>query len=393
MTKLYRNTVWDKKNDFMSLFDLTEHAFQQGEKKQKNFWGLKYKKARTELFEIIHDKLIEGMAGAEERIKNKDYFNEDIAYLNNLYDLIVDFHCFKKGIKAHDDIYGDLLYEYPKTKWLKKNDYKYIPAVLDSYGIKSKYLIGELNARPISQSIDMRSVNFVCKLFGENYIDYLRKFDWRAICNERINNRKIHTLKNEIEKDAMVKLLNTWDDAEHFSIFDTKLKTINTILTTREFIESRGMEAKLTAKNPRQLLDLSERWEISKKHFKLGYKIKYNIPDEIIEDIEEPIVCSGITFQPMVINSEEQFKVEGALMKNCMAGQFSLGSYYLYIAISCGRKRVNVQFRKGKLVQARGKANIDLPEDFIEAVDVLSKKLLKYQELTWKREKYDIITN
>jgi hypothetical protein len=393
MTKLYRNTVWDKKNDFMSLFDLTEHAFHQGEKKQKNFWGLKYKKARTELFEIIYDKLMVNMVEVEERIKNKDYFNEDIAYLNNLYDLIVDFHCFKKGIKAHDDIYGDLLYEYPKTKWLKKNDYKYIPSVLDSYGIKSKYLIGELNTRPISQSIDMRSVNFVCKLFGENYIDYLRKFDWRTICNERINNRNVHTLKNEIEKDAMVKLLNSWDDAEHFSIFDAKLKTINTILTTREFIESRGVEAKLTAKNPRQLLDLSERWDITKKHFKLGYKIKYNIPEEIINDIQETIVCNGETFQPIVITSEELFKIEGALMKNCMAGQFSLGSYYMYIAISCGRKRVNVQFRKGKLVQARGKANIDLPEDFIEAVDILSKKLLKYQELTWKREKYDIITN
>lgn len=393
LTKLYRNTVWDKKNNFMALFDLTEHAFHQGEKKQKNFWGVKYKKATSELFALIHDKLKSNMVGVEDRIMSKDYFNEDIAYLNNLYDLIVDYHCFKKGIKGHDDIYGDILYEYPKTKWLKKNDYKFIPAVLDSYGIKTKFLIGELNARPISQSIDMRSVNFMCKLFGENYVDYFKKIDWRIICNERINNSRTHILKNDVEKDSMVKLLNSWDDAEHFSIFDHKLKTINDILTTREFIESYGVETKLTAKNPRQLLDLSERWEITKKHYRLGYKIKYNIPDEIIEDIQEPIICNGNTFQPIVINSEEQFKIEGAVMKNCMAGQFSFGSYYMYIAIACGRKRVNVQFRKGKLVQARGKANIDLPEDFTEAVDILSKKLLKYQELSWKREKYDIITN
>lgn len=52
--------------------------------------------------------------------------------LNTIYDLIVDYHLDVKGIKGHNGIYFDIQQEYPKKKWLERNEYKYLPAVLDS---------------------------------------------------------------------------------------------------------------------------------------------------------------------------------------------------------------------------------------------------------------------
>ena len=94
----------------------------------------------------------------------------------------------------------------------------------------------------------------------------------------------------------------------------------------------------------------------------------------------------------MVINSEELFKIEGALMKNCMAGQFSLGSYYMYIAVVCNKKRVNLQYRKGKLVQAYSKANSPVNEDiFKNAMDILANRFEKFVETRWVKEKYSFV--
>jgi hypothetical protein len=75
-----------------------------------------------------------------------------------------------KGIKAHDNIYYDIQNEYPKKKWLEKNDYKYLPAILESYGIKSKYLIAILNKSNVNVSIS--ALNYISKLFGENHLEY-----------------------------------------------------------------------------------------------------------------------------------------------------------------------------------------------------------------------------
>ena len=96
-----------------------------------------------------------------------------------------------KGIKGHDGVYDDIQTEYPKKKWLIKNDYKFLPSILDSYGIKSKYLIGELN-KNFSRKIQIGSLNYLCKLFGENYIDYLKQINWDRHCYENVPNKKLH---------------------------------------------------------------------------------------------------------------------------------------------------------------------------------------------------------
>jgi hypothetical protein len=322
---LKRAGNWVKKNNFEYLNELTERGFYFGEKRI-NYWGVKYKKATSEILDL-----------------------------------------FLKSLKAN-----------MSTSYNQDKD-----------GIKCKYLVGELSFRVTEQPIIIRSLNFLCKLFGENYLEYIKRLNWMKICSEKITVKKVYPCKNDAEKESLLNTLNNWDESE--IMLDGRLKSINDLFTMRSFIEERGYVLKYKSKSSRDTSNLLEKWGLLKKHLKLGYKIRYNVPDDVIMDLEQPINYNGNVYKPMLILSEDQFKIEAMTMKNCMAGQFNLGFHYLYIAMSCGSKRVNVQYRKGKLVQARGKTNIDLPSEFERPVEILSNRVVKYADLSWKREKYDII--
>ena len=112
--------IKNKKNDFKLFDDLTHSGFMIGQKKY-GYWGVKYNKAITDIFEIIHSKLSPKLK--TDYYKNKDY--KTITPLcNALYELIVDFHLDQKKIKGHNSVYADIQYEYPKKKWLMINDNK-----------------------------------------------------------------------------------------------------------------------------------------------------------------------------------------------------------------------------------------------------------------------------
>ena len=81
------------------------------------------------MLNIVYDTLTKYMSNTY--ILEKDR-TADKCYMNELYDLLVDFHLDKKNIKGHDGVYYHIQYDYPKKKWLKKNDNKFLPSILNS---------------------------------------------------------------------------------------------------------------------------------------------------------------------------------------------------------------------------------------------------------------------
>jgi hypothetical protein len=102
---------------------------------------------------------------------------------------------------------------------------------------------------------------------------------------------------------------------------------------------------------------------------------------------------NGETFKIKIISSEDDFRQEGFVMKNCMSKQFPNGAIYLYISLQHKRKRVNLQYRKGELVQSYGKANTKVLPLFNEAIEVLNNRLKSFKDVIWKKEKYDILSH
>ena len=109
--------------------------------------------------------------------------------------------------------------------------------------------------------------------------------------------------------------------------------------------------------------------------------------------IEKDIIIDDLIFKPKLILSEDEFRIEGYLMKNCMAKQFLHGSIYLFVSLQHKRKRINLQYRKGNLVQSYGKANSAVVPLFESATNTLTSRFKKHTNIHWNKEKYDFICN
>jgi hypothetical protein len=381
--KMFRNSYVKKKNDFRMFTDLTENGFIRGEKRI-NYWGVKYNR-QVELMINMIFKIIKPKFKSDFH-KCKNYIEKYT--INPLYDMIVDYHLDVKKIKAHDGVYLDIKNEYPKKKWLVKNEYKFLPSVLDSYGIKSKYLISELN-KLSGKPINISTLNYICKLFGDSYIDYLKQIKWENHCYDLMPNKKLHELKNDSEKNCMISVINKWETDTLKS--DSFVYSINKLLSIRELLKDRGVDLKFKAKNDYDFENLTEQWSGIKLHFARGFKVRYVMPDEFIKYIEQDIEIDGEIYKPKLILTEEDFRIEGFTMKNCMSKQFSHGAIYIYVSLQHKRKRINLQYRKGKLNQSYGKANTPVATIFETAMEILTKRFESHPSIEWKKEKYEFL--
>lgn len=381
-----KSKPFKKTNNFSMLYEMIENGIFRGEKR-RDYWGRKFNKAIDNIFYVLEEKLTPHFEGSF--YQDKDYMGSHT--LNAIYELIIDFHLHKKKIKAHDSVYYTIQYDYPKTKWLKLNDHKFLPAVLDSHGIKTKYMIGEVN-KLNNKKINIRTLGRLCKLFGDNYIDYIKQFDWVNHCTVHMGRGKIHQLKNESEKKCLIKVLDNWEK----SILqeDTFIELINRMLTTRDFLESKNLKLRFDAKDDESFEILLNTWENMKTHFKKGYRLRYSLPDNFIKDIQEPIIIDGETFQTSIIRTEEDFIIEGYLMKNCMSKQFQNGAIFIYVSMTYKKTRINLQYKNGVLFQHYAKANTPVDKEvFQNAINVLNNRFFKYNNLQWYKEKFDYISD
>jgi hypothetical protein len=381
--KMFRSTDQDKKNDFKLLFDLIENGIARGEKR-RGYWGVKYERSVDKICDIFVQQIQPKFKS--QFLKDKDYKLKP--FYNTIYDMLVDYHLDIKGIKGHNAVYYDIQNDYPKKKWLDKNDNKFLPAVLDYYGIKSKYLIKELSQNV--RQIQISTLNYFCKLFGDNHVEYLKKFIWEIHCYDTPPNKKLHYLKNESEKDFLVKVINDWEIDTIKT--DSLIYTLNKLFSIRDLLEQRGVNLKFKAKNDIEFDNIMETWSGLKLHFARGYKVRYLIPEDFVKEMEEDIVIDELVFKPKLLLTEDDFRIEGFNMKNCMSKQFAHGVVYIFTSLQHKRKRINLQYRKGNLIQSYGKANTPVIEIFEEATNILTSRFKKYPTIEWKKDKYDFIT-
>ena len=351
------------KNKFSQLEDITSVGFFGGSKKGSS-WGIRYKKKTEEAWDLIRGIIQPRIK--DEYLSKKGYHKVEI---DPLYDLIVDFHLDKRNIKGHDLIYIDIQEDYPKQKYLKSNDQKFVPAVLEQYGIKNRQFISSLNKNSEGMPIIIKTLNYFSKLFGENYIDYMNKIDWHLHCYKAPPTKKVHPLKNETEKRNMVKLIQRWEEEglrlnTDLTSDGTLIMSLYRLFELRGKIEKRGIELKFTATNDSELDTLFEEWESLRKY---------------------------VIYQPKVLSKEEEFKIEGHIMKNCMGNQFTHGIASIFVSLRKGKRWVDVQYRKGKKTMCYGKANSPTPSDFKSAIDTLNKRMKMFDDVKWVKDKYDLL--
>jgi hypothetical protein len=115
------------------------------------------------------------------------------------------------------------------------------------------------------------------------------------------------------------------------------------------------------------------------------------MPNDFVCEIEKEIIVDGLVFKPTILKTEEEYNLEGFVMKNCMSKQFINGLIHIYISLTHKGKRINLQYRKGNLLQSYGKANTPVDIFFNESVKILNERMTKYPDIQWVKEKYDFI--
>jgi len=369
------------KNNFKSLFDLTESGYYFGEKPIYPGWGIKYKTQMVNGFNIMKKHLQTKMNS--KFLKEKDYQNPSV---NSFFDLVVDYHIDIKGIKGHNNIYQDIIHNYPTLKYLKLNDMKFIPAILDQHNIKTSHYISELNNNIERDGFHVKTLKYLCNLFGDEHVNYLNKCEWVIFCTYKITSNKQHTLKNDNERKSLLEVLIEINEHDIHNALNIIQSTFN-MMTFREFIEKKGFQVKFNSKSIGEFKSLSQEWKMLQKQFRRGYRVSYVFPYQFIDSVEKDIEVDGNSFTVKLLKSEEDFIFEGEVMKNCIGKQFTHGSAFIYLSLLMGGKRVNLQYGNGKLTMSFGKANSDVPEEFKGAIDLLNIKMKKYADMKWNKQK------
>jgi hypothetical protein len=372
-----------KKNDFSQLNSLVEMGMIQGEN-CRSYWGAPYKKTVDKISTIFYNKI---KINFNNDHYNTSLFNHKSTY-SFMYRLVVNYFLDKRNIKSHDGIYSVIETNFPAKKWLKMNDNNFLPALLESYGIKSKYLIKEINVNH-DTDINLKTLKYICNLFGDNYIDYIKQIDWKWCSTTSINYVKKHTLETDHEKRWMVKIINELK-ASNSSNRNIML-LIYSFFNNVEEIKKIVPNTKFKYNNMESFYNAFHELNGILKHRKRGYRIKYSLPVDFVQMVEQPFTIDDSLFKPKILTTEEDFIVEGHLMKNCMAGQFTHGIIFIYISLSIDGHTVDLQYKNGKLIQSRGKANSEVDESFKCGINVLTNRVMSVPEVKWLKEKYDFI--
>ena len=172
---------------------------------------------------------------------------------------------------------------------------------------------------------------------------------------------------------------------------DSFVDSLYNLLSLRQSLEKKGIDLRYTATNDLQFRELEERWLSVKKYISRGYRVRYVFKKDFIKYIEQDILIGDEVYKPKILSTEEEFKVEGHIMKNCMGQQFNHGAVSVYVSLRKGKKWINVQYKSGDMTMAYGKANSPIPDEFKIVVDTLTKRFKKQKNISWVKEKYDLI--
>lgn len=316
-------------------------------------------------------------------------------YANSVIDKFVK----ERKIKVPDNYSSLLINYYPTEKYLKKNDRKLIQAILDRYGIKSKYTVKLINKHGFKLKISV--LLFFYEIFGNDFPKYMQEFSMEKILassnfygNDFIQKEQIGKKYDLIksEKKAILAIMK-----DHILIPTSSWgNEVGLTSSLRLIADHLNMIKQLKDFYPDLTITQTTYKTFNEEHIRLSKlvrKIQKETTTELvfrketIETIEEPI--KG--FNPVLLKREDEYVEEGETMHHCVSSYVNYdNSIIISLRKEDGSDRITNEYdsRTGDLVQSRSHCNKQPPEEFKKANKILgervktlySKKRLKYVE-------------
>ena len=392
--KSRRNMCTIRRNYFNGLFNMTETAFR---------WINSYKNSGaniTEMYKPVY-KFIEEIVSLDDVFTQKLIRGVSDKSLLLEHSIIGTFINLR-GIKL-PDIWKPLLSNhYPGMRYFRRNKMKLVPAVLDRYGIKSKYTQKLLNKDP---ALNITTLRLFFHLLGKDNIirvdkevllesdSYTYEYLWlmKDLSRGRLGRRECDIFDDEnTEKErklceSVVKILLEISEKRRI------IQLLNNGVGTQEIIDHIVLREKLAGEyNYNHNIRYGTVIEFNRAHFQLTKKeeefksntyVKRNFKNKFIENVEQPIEFKGETYFPKVLVDSYDYIEEGSHQKHCISTYVNRTKSVI-VSIRkgiIGSERVTCEFlghppRKFVVVQKKMKYNKEPDECFETPISLIEDK-------------------
>lgn len=312
----------------------------------------------------------------------------------DIFNLIIEFFVRKKEIKAPNEYKSLIVNLYPTEKFLKKNDRKLVQSILDSFGIKSKFLVKFIHENP---KISISMYSKFAEFFGQDYQKYMSSISpvfskFLETVDEEIisvNFRKLnfkHDLR-KMEKENLIKIINDFltQNSPSKKAIENIHQLIRDHLSMYEKLKEYDIDIKINAVNYESFMLEHEEFSKLISLIKKGWTIEYQYDNRMVRYIEDPFTVvfddKEILFKPVILKREEEYQVEGDYMHHCVASYSNKEtSLIVSLRIDEGVDRVTCEFNKktGECLQSRHFCNQSPPKHFEESLKILKSRISKF---------------
>lgn len=312
----------------------------------------------------------------------------------DIFNLIIEFFVRKKEIKAPNEYKSLIVNLYPTEKFLKKNDRKLVQSILDSFGIKSKFLVKFIHENP---KISISMYSKFAEFFGQDYQKYMSSISpvfskFLETVDEEIisvNFRKLnfkHDLR-KMEKENLIKIINDFltQNSPSKKAIENIHQLIRDHLSMYEKLKEYDIDIKINAVNYESFMLEHEEFSKLISLIKKGWTIEYQYDNRMVRYIEDPFTVvfddKEILFKPVILKREEEYQVEGNYMHHCVASYSDKEtSLIVSLRIDEGVDRVTCEFNKktGECLQSRHFCNQSPPKHFEESLKILKSRISKF---------------
>jgi len=311
-----------------------------------------------------------------------------------IFNLIIEFFVRKKEIKVPNEYKSLIVNLYPTEKFLKKNDRKLVQSILDSFGIKSKFLVKFIHENP---KISISMYSKFAEFFGQDYQKYMSSISpvfskFLETVDEEIisvNFRKLnfkHDLR-KMEKENLIKIINDFltQNSPSKKAIENIHQLIRDHLSMYEKLKEYDIDIKINAVNYESFMLEHEEFSKLISLIKKGWTIEYQYDNRMVRYIEDPFTVvfddKEILFKPVILKREEEYQVEGDYMHHCVASYSNKEtSLIVSLRIDEGVDRVTCEFNKktGECLQSRHFCNQSPPKHFEESLKILKSRISKF---------------
>jgi len=333
--------------------------------------------ALTKIYKEISKKLEQE---AEPNLVHNIIKDTNPSFGYNLGVLIAKWYCNKHKIKLPNYWHNYFFNFYPGIKRIRRTEMKLLPAIIQGYGIKSKYINALLNQYPTLNINDIVSWFGLLgpDFFRELPVSFLRETSnsggFRVVGphSKKSDNsflRDIEEMANSLttqEKRNIISITKTLDTPSVYFLGEIRdhIKNKKRLLEIGEVVSMRSKTSEGFQREHRE-------WSALLHYLMSDQSTEYHYKTKMIESIQEDYK----DYKVFVLKNEEDYFEEGQKQNNCVRGYLSQYNSMIFSVRNLEDSRITCEVHRGEVTQIREVCNGAPTEEWDEVIQEMKNRI------------------